>query len=116
MPGKDPVDGAVRSGRAGSASGARSPSARLGAYIGCRRHGIPLPPFADALAPGIAVAQAIGRWGNWFNQELFGRPTTLPWGLKIDPAHRPPGYEQCATFHPTFLYESHLGPRRGRRW
>jgi prolipoprotein diacylglyceryl transferase len=78
----------------------------VGAWISCRRQGIPLPPFADALAPGIAVAQAIGRWGNWFNQELFGRPTTLPWGLEIDPEHRPPGYEQFGTFHPTFLYES----------
>ena len=48
----------------------------------------------------------MGRWGNWFNQELFGGPTTLPWGLRIDPAHRPAGYEQYATFHPTFLYES----------
>jgi prolipoprotein diacylglyceryl transferase len=78
----------------------------LGAYIGCRRQGIVLPPFGDALAPGLAVAQALGRWGNYFNQELFGKPTTLPWGLKIDLAHRPLGYEQFATFHPTFLYES----------
>ena len=54
----------------------------------------------------MAVAQAIGRLGNWFNQELFGRPTTLPWGLEISPAHRPVGYEQFATFHPTFLYEA----------
>ena len=77
----------------------------LGAYIGCRRMGIKFPPLADALAPGIAVAQAIGRWGNWFNQELFGKPTTLPWGLKIDMAHRPPGFERFATFQPTFLYE-----------
>jgi prolipoprotein diacylglyceryl transferase len=78
----------------------------VGAYIGCRRHGISFPDFADALAPGILIAQGIGRWGNYFNQELFGRPTTLPWGLKIDPSHRPAGYEQFATFHPTFLYES----------
>jgi len=78
----------------------------LGAYIGCRRQGVMLPPFGDALAPGLALAQALGRWGNYFNQELFGRPTTLPWGLKIDVAHRPKGYEQYATFHPTFLYES----------
>ena len=78
----------------------------VGALIGARRAGVPLPPLADAIAPGIAVAQAIGRWGNWFNQELFGRPTTLPWGLSIDPAHRPPGYGAFATFHPTFLYES----------
>jgi len=78
----------------------------LGAWIACRRRGIPLPPFGDALAPGLALAQALGRWGNWFNQELFGRPTDLPWGLEIDPAHRPPGYADSATFHPTFLYES----------
>jgi len=78
----------------------------VGAWIACRRKGIPLPPLGDAIAPGIAVAQAMGRFGNWFNQELFGRPTDLPWGLEIDPEHRPPGYEQYATFHPTFLYEA----------
>ncbi len=78
----------------------------LGAWIACRRRGISLPPFGDALAPGLALAQAVGRWGNWFNQELFGRPTDLPWGLEIAPAFRPPGYADSATFHPTFLYES----------
>jgi prolipoprotein diacylglyceryl transferase len=78
----------------------------VGAWIGCRRRGIPLPAYADAIAPGIAVAQAIGRWGNWFNQELYGRPTTLPWGLEIDPAHRPAATPDIATYHPTFLYES----------
>jgi prolipoprotein diacylglyceryl transferase len=77
----------------------------LGAYIGCRRQGMKFLPLADALAPAVVIAQAIGRLGNWFNQELFGKPTTLPWALKIDPAHRPLGYEQYATFHPTFLYE-----------
>ena len=77
----------------------------LGAWIGARRAGVKFRPLADALAPGIAIAQAIGRWGNWFNQELFGRPTTLPWGLEIDPAHRPEGYGDVETFHPTFLYE-----------
>ena len=78
----------------------------VGAYIGCRRYGLRFPPLADALAPGIAVAQAIGRWGNWFNQELFGRPTTLPWALEIpDRDKRPAGYQQFETFHPTFLYE-----------
>ena len=61
--------------------------------------------FADATAPGLLVAQAIGRIGNYFNQELFGKPSTLPWALKIDPAHRPPHYLQYATFQPTFLYE-----------
>ncbi|MBV9097579.1 MAG: prolipoprotein diacylglyceryl transferase, partial [Frankiaceae bacterium] len=57
-------------------------------------------------APGLVLAQAIGRWGNYFNQELFGRPTSLPWGLEISPLNRPPGYEHATTFHPTFLYES----------
>ncbi len=78
----------------------------LGAWIGARRAGVALPPVADAIAPAIALAQAIGRWGNYFNQELFGKPTTAPWALEIDPAHRPVGYEQYATFQPTFLYES----------
>jgi prolipoprotein diacylglyceryl transferase len=78
----------------------------LGVWLACRRAGVPFLLFSDAAAPGLIFAQAIGRWGNYFNQELFGRPTTLPWGLKIDPAHRPIGYEQYATFHPTFLYES----------
>ena len=78
----------------------------LGAYLGARRYGAKFPPLIDALAPGVVLAQAIGRFGNWFNQELYGRPTTLPWGLEIDPAHREDGYEQYATFHPTFLYES----------
>ena len=78
----------------------------VGAWIGCRRLGIPFLMLADAVIPGVAVAQAIGRWGNWFNQELFGRPTTLPWGLEIDPEHRPAGYGGFTTFHPTFLYES----------
>ncbi|AZK93608.1 prolipoprotein diacylglyceryl transferase [Streptomyces tsukubensis] len=74
----------------------------VGAWIGCRRRGIPLPAWADALAPGIAFAQAIGRWGNWFNQELYGKPTDLPWALKIsEGANRETG-----TYHPTFLYES----------
>ncbi len=60
----------------------------------------------DCIAPGLLAAQAIGRWGNYFNQELFGGPTRLPWGLEISPANRPPGYLNDATFHPTFLYES----------
>ena len=78
----------------------------LGAWIGARRAGVALPPVADAIAPAIALAQAIGRLGNYFNQELFGKPTTVPWALEIDPVHRPAGYEQFATFQPTFLYES----------
>ena len=79
-----------------------------GALVGLwrlRRAGADIPAFMDAAAPGLLVAQAIGRIGNYFNQELFGGPTTLPWGLEIDPAHRPAGYERYATFHPTFLYE-----------
>ena len=78
----------------------------LGAGFYCRRHRISLRVTADALAPCLLVAQAIGRFGNYFNQELFGRPTSLPWGLEIDAAHRPTGYETYATFHPTFLYEA----------
>jgi prolipoprotein diacylglyceryl transferase len=70
-----------------------------------RRRGADAAAFMDAAAPALLVAQAIGRVGNYFNQELFGRPTTLPWGLEISPAHRPLGYAQYATFHPTFLYE-----------
>jgi prolipoprotein diacylglyceryl transferase len=77
----------------------------LGVVIGARRKGIKLLPVLDAMAPGVLVAQAIGRWGNWFNQELFGKPTDLPWGLEIDLAHRPVGYLDVQTFHPTFLYE-----------
>lgn len=70
-----------------------------------RRH-LPTLVIMDCMAPGIILAQAIGRWGNYFNQELFGKPTTLPWALEISPAHRPAGYAQYATFQPTFLYES----------
>ena len=77
----------------------------LGVYIGARRKGIRLLPVLDAMIPGVLVAQAIGRWGNWFNQELFGKPTDLPWGLEIAPENRPVGYFQYDTFHPTFLYE-----------
>jgi len=77
----------------------------LGAAIGCRRQNIRFSSFVDVAAPAWLVAQAIGRLGNWFNQELFGGPTTLPWGLRIDDAHLPPGFESGTLFHPTFLYE-----------
>ncbi|MCW2738421.1 MAG: prolipoprotein diacylglyceryl transferase [Nocardioides sp.] len=77
----------------------------VGVWIGARLRGIKLLPMLDALAPGVLVAQAFGRWGNWFNQELYGRPTDLPWGLEIDVAHRPSQYLDVATYHPTFLYE-----------
>jgi prolipoprotein diacylglyceryl transferase len=78
----------------------------LGAWLACRRNGWSFVMFADSAAPGVLIAQAMGRVGNYFNQELFGRPTTVPWALEIDPSHRPAGFEQYATFHPTFLYES----------
>ncbi len=77
----------------------------VGAAIGCRRSGLRLSTFADAVAPGVLLAQAVGRLGNWFNQELFGGPTTLPWALAIDERYRPAGLEDVATYHPTFLYE-----------
>jgi len=78
----------------------------VGAWIGCRRKGIRLVDFADALAPALVLAQAIGRWGNYFNQELFGRPSGLPWAIRIDPAHRPDSTPDAAFYQPTFLYES----------
>jgi prolipoprotein diacylglyceryl transferase len=77
----------------------------VGAFVAHRR-GLPVAQLLDVVAPALPVAQAIGRLGNWFNQELFGRPTDLPWGLEIDPAHRPAGYLNVATFHPAFLYEA----------
>ncbi|MBQ89894.1 MAG: prolipoprotein diacylglyceryl transferase [Acidimicrobiaceae bacterium] len=70
-----------------------------------RRQGISMGGVLDAMIPTLPVAQAIGRWGNWFNQELFGRPTDLPWGLRIDAGHRPASHPAAETFHPTFLYE-----------
>jgi len=78
----------------------------IGAAIGARRYGVPLLVILDCTAPGTALAQAIGRFGNYANQELFGGPTNLPWGLEIDPANRPAKYLDDATFHPTFLYEA----------
>jgi prolipoprotein diacylglyceryl transferase len=89
----------------------------LGAWIGARRRGVRLPPLADALAPGIVFAQALGRWGNWFNNELYGDPTTKPWGLTIHcmddttrtaaPCSGIPGTTTIAGhYQPTFLYES----------
>lgn len=77
----------------------------VGAWVAHRR-GLPVARVLDAVAPAIPVAQAIGRLGNWFNQELFGRPTDLPWGLEIDRDQRPDGYAEVDSFHPTFLYEA----------
>ena len=83
-----------------------------GILVGCivgaivvKRAGESVLLFMDVAAPGLLLAQAIGRWGNYFNQELFGQPTSLPWGLEIDPQHRPVGYQLESTFQPTFLYE-----------
>jgi prolipoprotein diacylglyceryl transferase len=77
----------------------------LAGAIVIHRAGESLPKMLDLVAPGLLFAQAIGRWGNYFNQELFGKPTKLPWGLKIDLVNRPRGYERFSTFQPTFLYE-----------
>jgi prolipoprotein diacylglyceryl transferase len=106
-PGADPVD-ALRIWEGGLGIIGAVAFGALAAWWVCRRHGVSLAVFADAAAPGLLLAQAIGRWGNWFNQELFGRPTTLPWGLEIDPgsANFPAGLPADTLFHPTFLYES----------
>jgi phosphatidylglycerol:prolipoprotein diacylglycerol transferase len=78
----------------------------LGLLIFARVRGISPWSFADAVAPGLVLAQAIGRWGNYFNQELFGRPSDLPWAIRIAPENRPVGYTDATSFQPTFLYES----------
>jgi hypothetical protein len=102
------------SGRAGWASGAPSRLGCLGAWIGCRRHGVAFADFADAVAPGYLVAQAMGRLGNWFNNEIYGPPTDLPWGLQIYQWDQQAGHAVLdsagnpivkGVFHPTFLYE-----------
>ena len=77
----------------------------LAAAWAARRRGLPVGPIANAAAPGLLVGQAIGRLGNYINQELFGRPTSLPWGLEVDPRFRPFGFAETTAFHPTFLYE-----------
>lgn len=105
-PGKEGISGAIRIWEGGLGIWGAVALGGVGAWIGARRKGVALPPVADAIAPGIALAQAIGRLGNWFNQELFGAPTELPWGLEIDAVNRPEGYEVFETFHPAFLYES----------
>ena len=89
----------------------------VGAGIGCRRHGVRLSAFADAAAPGVVLAQGIGRWGNWFNNELYGGPTSVPWKLEIHDIDVTSGHAQpctfghlgasvCGYYQPTFLYES----------
>jgi prolipoprotein diacylglyceryl transferase len=81
----------------------------LGVVVGAivaKRSGADLAKLADCAAPALLVAQGIGRFGNWWNQELFGKPTDLPWGLEISPENRPIEYIENGTFHPTFLYEA----------
>ena len=78
----------------------------LAAWVYCRRTGIEIGPVALAAVPALAVAQAISVWGNWFSQELYGRPSGLPWAVAISPQHRVGGYQAFATFQPLFLYES----------
>jgi prolipoprotein diacylglyceryl transferase len=80
----------------------------LAAYVFFRvkKRSLDFAQLADAIAPGLLLAQGIGRFGNWFNAELFGKPTSLPWGLEIPSANRPTGFEAFETFHPTFLYEA----------
>ncbi|HET9138954.1 prolipoprotein diacylglyceryl transferase [Actinophytocola sp.] len=114
-PGKDPLD-ALRIWDGGLGIWGAIALGGVGAWIGCRRRKVPLPAFADAVAPGIAVAQAIGRLGNYFNQELYGGDTTLPWGLEIYRRVNEQGFDDPLggvavnniperIVHPTFLYE-----------
>ncbi len=103
-PGRNPVD-ALKIWQGGLGVWGAIAFGVLGAWLVARRRQVRFAALLDAVAPALLVAQAIGRLGNWFNQELFGRPTTLPWALEIDSRYRPAGYEQFATFHPTFLYE-----------
>jgi prolipoprotein diacylglyceryl transferase len=111
-PGQDPWD-AFRIWEGGLGIWGAVALGALGAWIGCRRNGIPLPAFADAAAPGLIFAQAIGRWGNWFNNELYGSPTDVPWKLEIHQmgmlgaARNADGTAAVlGYYHPTFLYES----------
>jgi phosphatidylglycerol:prolipoprotein diacylglycerol transferase len=78
----------------------------LALYVYSRRHHLSFARWTDIIAPGLVLAQAIGRWGNFFNQELYGAPTNLPWAVYIEPAFRLPGFENFSYFHPLFLYES----------
>jgi len=92
------------------AGGLGIPGAVLGGalalYLFCRRRKMDFIVFADISAPAVALGQAIGRWGNFINQELYGKPSTLPWAIKIDPVNRLPEFMAYETFHPLFLYES----------
>jgi len=106
FPGADPWE-IIRIWNGGNALFGSLIGGAVGAWIGCRIHGVRFWAFADALAPGMLLAQALGRLGNYFNHELFGQPTDLPWGLQIeaDNPALPIGLPDGTLFHPTFLYE-----------
>ncbi|MFT4147466.1 MAG: prolipoprotein diacylglyceryl transferase [Micrococcaceae bacterium] len=106
-PGKDPWE-AVKIWHGGLGIWGAISLGTIVVYAACKHYKINFINLLDAAAPGLLIAQGIGRWGNWFNQELFGTPTTLPWGLKIDPTNPnfPAGTPANTLFHPTFLYES----------
>jgi len=104
-PGRDWTD-ALRVWDGGMGVAGAVAAGALGAWVYCRRTGIEIGPVALAAVPALAVAQAISVWGNWFSQELYGRPSGLPWAVDIAPQHRVSGYQAFATFQPLFLYES----------
>jgi prolipoprotein diacylglyceryl transferase len=105
--GRDWVD-ALRFWNGGLGIAGAVAAGAVAAWLHCRRAGIELGPLALAAAPALPTAQAIGVWGNWFTQSLYGRPSGLPWAVAIAPSHRAPGYQAAATFQPIFLYESVL--------
>lgn len=104
LPGRNPID-ALKIWQGGLGIWGAIGVGGVAMWVMCRRQGLNFPAMADVLATPIMLAHMIARFGNYWNQELFGRPTGLPWGLYVDPEHRPPGFEGYATFHPTFLYE-----------
>ncbi len=93
----------IRNGGLGIPGGVMAGALALWFY--CRKKKLNFQLLLDILAPGLALGQAIGRWGNFFNQEVYGLPSNLPWAIKIDAAHRLPGYADVERYHPTFLYE-----------
>ncbi|MBO0823815.1 MAG: prolipoprotein diacylglyceryl transferase [Actinobacteria bacterium] len=106
-PGRDWTD-VLRVWDGGMGVAAAVPAGVLAAWVYCRRIGVEAGPVALAAAPGLAVAQAISVWGNWFSEELYGSPTGVPWAVAIAPQHRAAGFQSVATFQPLFLYESLL--------
>src|SRR5215472_2219746 len=104
-PGRDWTD-ALRVWDGGMGVAGAVAAGALAAWVYCRRTGIEIGPVALAAVPALAVAQAISVWGNWFSQQLYGRPSGLPWAVAIAPQHRVSGFQSFATFQPLFLYES----------